>query len=91
MRIVSYPGSQGLDDLESLTITIKAVPFENSYAPVFVIVSPDDNYQISLDELHALMDGVEIAQKKIDDIIDYVLRTKVFKDKEENDDSGESD
>lgn len=90
MRIVGYPGNQGLDDLESLTITIKAVPFENSYAPVFLIVSPDDNYQISLDELHALMDGIEIAQKKIDDIIAYVLRTKVFKDEEDENDSGES-
>lgn len=91
MRIVNYSGSGNLDDIESLTITIKAVPFENSYVPVFLIISPDDDYQISIDELHALMDGVEIAQKKIDDIIAYILRTKVFKEQEEKDDLGESD
>jgi hypothetical protein len=37
------------------------------------------------------MDGIEIATKKVDDIIDFILKTKVFNEKEEPDDNGESD
>lgn len=91
MRIVNYPHDYDLNDIETLSITIKAVPFEGYFVPAFVITSPFDDYEISIDELNCLMDGVEIAQKKVDDIIDFILKTKVFNDKEDQDDNGESD
>lgn len=91
MRIVNYPHDYDLNDIETLSITIKAVPFEGYFVPAFVITSPCDEYEISIDELNCLMDGVEIAQKKIDDIIDFILKTRVFNDKEEPDADGESD
>jgi hypothetical protein len=31
---------------------------------------------MSIDELSALMDGIEIANKSVDDIIDYILNSK---------------
>lgn len=73
-RIV--PGSDDIDvsDYETLEITIKAVPFENSFAPVFFISSPSDDYPMSIPEMAALMDGIEIARKTIDDIIDFLLK-----------------
>jgi hypothetical protein len=74
---------------------IKAVPFENSFVPAFLIISPDDNYQMDIDEINALMDGVEIAKARLDEIIDYLLRKKIFRNAEEEekeiDDFGESD
>lgn len=82
MKISNYPGNYSLDDINTLTITIKAVPFENHYVPAFVILSPDDDYTITLDELHCLMDGIEIATKKIDDVIAFILKTKVFNDED---------
>ena len=41
-------------------------------------MSPNDQYPMSIDELNALMDGIEIAKNKIDEIITYILKTKIF-------------
>lgn len=79
MRIVDYDGNEDIEDIETLSITIKAVPFENGYVPAFIITSPDDEYEISINEMNALMDGIEIATKKVDDIIEFILREKVYK------------
>jgi hypothetical protein len=91
MRVVNYPHNYELNDIHSLSITIKAVPFEGYFVPAFVITSPEDDYEITIDELNCLMDGIEIATKKIDDIIDFILRNKVFNQKEDPDVDGESD
>jgi hypothetical protein len=76
MRIVPYSDDGDLEDLETLTIIIKAVPFEDSFIPAFYISSPSEDYMMSIDELSALMDGIEIANKSVDDIIDYILNSK---------------
>lgn len=94
MRIVNYECSEDFGDIETLTITIKAIPFEGTYVPAFLITSPDDNYNIKLDEMHCLMDGIEIAERKIDDIINFILTTKVMPEidlEDLDDDNGESD
>lgn len=92
MKISAYSEYGDFNDIETLSITIKAVPFEGNFVPAFVITSPDDDYTITLDEVHCLMDGIEIAQKKVDDIITFILKTKVFNDEEDEDDAdGESD
>jgi hypothetical protein len=91
MRIVNYPHNYNLNDIETLSITIKAVPFEGYFVPAFVITSPDDEYEIDLDEVNCLMDGIEIAQKKIDDIINFILTNKVFNEKEDPYADGEGD
>lgn len=92
MRIVNFEGNQDFNDIETLTITIKAIPFEGGYVPAFLITSIDDDYNISLDEMHCLMDGIEIATRKIDDIINFILTSKVFPTiQEDEDDIGESD
>ena len=91
MKISDYPEYEDLNDIETLSITIKAVPFEGIYVPAFVITSPDDDYTITLDEVNCLMVGIEIAQRKIDDIINFILKSKVFNDKEDDDADGESD
>lgn len=80
MRITSFNSDINLEDIESLQIIIKAVPFEDTYVPAFVIMSPEDSYPMTIDELNALMDGVEIARNKIDEIITYILRKKIFND-----------
>jgi len=95
MRISNYDSELNLQDIESLSVMIKAVPFENSFVPAFLIISPDDNYKMDIDEINALMDGVEIAKARLDEIIDYLLRKKIFRNAEEEekeiDDFGESD
>lgn len=95
MRISNYNSEINLQDIESLSIMIKAIPFEDSFVPAFLIVSPDDNYEMDIDEINALMDGVEIAKARLDEIIDYLLRKKIFRNAEEEekeiDDFGESD
>ena len=94
MKIVPYSSRENLEDLNTLHILIKAVPFENGYAPAMVIVSPDDNYSLNLDELHCLMDGIEIAESKISEIIDYIINTKTFnfhKSLEQETSEGEDD
>jgi hypothetical protein len=78
MRITSFNSDINLEDIESLQIIIKAVPFEDTYVPAFVIMSPEDRYPMTIEELNALMDGVEIARNKIDEIITYILRRKIF-------------
>lgn len=91
MRIVDYPSDGDFNDIETLSITIKAVPFEGFFVPAFVITSPDDDYTITLDEVNCLMDGLEIAQKKIDDIITFILKSKVFNEEDDDYVDGESD
>lgn len=78
MRIVPYNGPSNIEDVLGLYIIIKPIPFEDTFAPAVVIVSPDDNYQIQLDELNCLMDGIEIAQEKISEIINFIIHTKTF-------------
>jgi len=78
MRIVNYDEDVEYEDIPSLQIVIKAVPFENNYVPSLIIMSPDQEYPMSIDELNALMDGIEIAKNKIDEIISYILKTKIF-------------
>ena len=88
MRIIPYEGESNLEDIESLSIVIKSVPFENSYVPAFFIQSPGDDYPMTIDEMNALMDGVEIARSSLDHIINYLLResfTKEDRKKEEGD------
>ena len=78
--------------METLQIVIKAVPFEEGYIPAFVIMSPEDQYPMTLDELNSLMDGIEIARDKVDEIITYIIRKKLSRYEDgEQDDSGTGD
>lgn len=79
MRIVPYEGDDGLDQIESLGIIIKAIPFEKGFVPVFTVVSPSDDYIMTIEELNVLMDGIEIAHNKIDEIIAFILRGSSFR------------
>lgn len=74
MRIIPFDGDKELEDIQSLAIIIKAVPFEKSFVPAFFIQSPDGEHDMTIDELNALMDGVEIAQRSIDNIISFILK-----------------
>jgi hypothetical protein len=74
MKIIPYDGDKNLEDIESLSIIIKAVPWQGSYVPAFFIQSPEEEYPMSLDEMNCLMDGVEIARKSVDQIIDFILK-----------------
>lgn len=90
MKISSYDGSEELEEIDSLQILIKSIPHEGTFVPSFVIMSPSDTYPMTITELNALMDGVEIAKTKLDEIIDYILRKKVFNEEAE-DDNGSGD
>jgi hypothetical protein len=92
VRIESYNSEINLEDMETLQIVIEAVPFEEGYIPAFVIMSPEDQYPMTLDELNALMDGIEIARDKVDEIITYIIRKKLSRYEDgEQDDSGTGD
>jgi hypothetical protein len=80
MRIIPYDNDQNLEDIESLSIIIKAVPFEDSYVPAFFIQSPEEEYPMSLDEMNCLMDGVEIAKRSVDNIIAFILKNNLDED-----------
>lgn len=75
-RIVPYSNDDNIENYECLEITIRTIPFEDTYAPVFYISSPSDDYVMNIEELSCLMDGIDIARKNIDDIIDFLLRSK---------------
>lgn len=78
MRIVPYTDlEEDLEDIQTLQISIKSIPFEKSYVPSFIVVSPTDDYTIVIDELNALMDGIEIAKNEIDGLINFLLRNKI--------------
>lgn len=85
MRILPYDSDESLEDIDSLYIIIKSVPFEDSFAPAVVIVSPEDGYTLKMDELNCLMDGIEIAEEKISEVINYILHTKTFRGDEDDD------
>ncbi len=74
MRIVPYDGNRTIEEIEALTIIIKCVPFENGFAPAFVLTSPSEDYEITIDELASLMDGIEIAGAHVDNMIDFLVR-----------------
>ena len=74
MRIIAFDGDSELEDIPSLAIVIKAVPFEKSFVPAFFIQSPDDEHDMCIEELNALMDGIEIAQRSIDRILAFILK-----------------
>lgn len=77
MRIVPYDGNDDVEDLETLSIIIKAVPFEDGYAPAFALVAPSDDHFISIEEANCLMDGLEIANDRIDHLIAMMLQSKI--------------
>ena len=53
----------------------RGVIMDSIYSNVFdFIQSPDDDHDMNIDELNALMDGVEIAQRSIDRIIAFILK-----------------
>jgi len=78
MKISNFKDNTDLEDFRSLQIIIKAVPYNKSYLPAFAIMSPEETYPMSLDELNCLMDGVEIARSKIDEIINFILQKHLF-------------
>lgn len=78
MKISSFDSDVNYEEIQSLQILIKSIPFEDGFVPSFVMMSPDDDYDITIDELNALMDSIEIARQRIDEIIEYVLRKKIF-------------
>lgn len=80
MKITPYFSNIDLEDIESLYIIVKAVPIENGFAPAVVIVSPEDDYVLTLDELNCLIDGLEIAEEKVGEVINYIINTKTFGD-----------
>lgn len=80
MKITPYNGDQNLEDIESLSIIIKTVPYEDSFVPAFFIQSPEEDYPMSLEEMNCLMDGVEIARKSLDQIIAFILKHDLDKD-----------
>lgn len=78
MRIVPYTDlDENIEDINTLLINIKSVPFEDDYVPSFIIVTPSEDYIISINELNALMDGIEIAKNEIDSLINYLLKFKI--------------
>ena len=77
MRIVPYDGEESIEDLDTLGLVIKAIPFEGSFVPAYSMIAPDDNYFITIDEINALMDGVEIAREKLDELIAIMLQGKI--------------
>lgn len=78
MRIVPFDDKIDLEDLDTLYIIVKSVPFEKGYVPATVVVSPDNDHLLSLDELNSLMDGLEIAQERISEVINYIINNKTF-------------
>ena len=80
MRILPYFNDEDLEDIDTLTVIVKAVPFEDDYAPAFYISSPSDDYMMKIDELNCLMDGLEIARRAVDEIIDYILKSNMEED-----------
>lgn len=76
MKITPYSGNEDIEDHECLEITIKTFPYDGNHLPIFYITSPDDNYPMTIAELAGLMDGIEIAKRNIDEIINYLLRVK---------------
>lgn len=78
MRIVPYTGKVNIEDLDTLYIIVKSVPFEGGFAPAVVIVSPDNDHVLSIEELGSLMDGLEIAQERVSEIIDFIAHKKTY-------------
>jgi hypothetical protein len=72
-------------------VLIKAIPFEDSFVPVFTILSPSDEYVMTIEELNCLMDGVEIAHNKIDEIIAFILNNNISKRRFEDNDGDDVD
>jgi hypothetical protein len=75
MRIVPYLGNDDINEIESLSVVIKAIPFEGSFVPTFFLTINNENYEIDLDELTALMDGLEIAMKHVDNMINWAIQS----------------
>lgn len=78
MRIIPYGNKVNIEDLDTLYVLVKAVPFEGGFAPAVVIVSPDNDHLLSIEELASLMDGFEIAQERVSEIIDFIAHKKPY-------------
>jgi hypothetical protein len=77
MRIVPYDGDSSIEDIESIALLIKAIPFEDGFVPAYSLVAPSDDYFIKLDEVNCLMDGIEIAQTRLDELIAMMLQSRI--------------
>lgn len=105
MRIVPYDGDESIEELDTIGLLIKAVPFEDGFVPAYSMIAPADDYFIKIDEVNCLMDGIEIARDRLDDLIAMMLQSKIAEtimkdhpsvynqDEEEDleDDNGEGD
>jgi len=77
MRIVPYDSEESIEEIGTIAILIKAIPFEGSFVPAYSLIAPSDDYFIKLDELNSLMDGIEIAREKLDELIAIMLQGKI--------------
>jgi len=77
MRIVPYDGDSSIEDIESIALLIKAIPFEDGFVPAYSLVAPSDDYFIKLEEVNCLMDGIEIAQTRLDELIAMMLQSRI--------------
>ena len=87
MRIVPFTEKINIEDLDTLYVIVKAVPFEGGFAPAVVIVSPGNDHLLSIEELGSLMDGFEIAEERVSEIIDFIAHKSSFSTIEVDNDS----
>lgn len=105
MRIVPYDGDEGIEDLDTIGLLIKAIPFEDGFVPAYSMIAPSDDYFIKIDEVNCLIDGIEIARDRLDNLIAMMLQSKIAEklmedspfvydqddEEDEDDDYGEGD
>jgi hypothetical protein len=87
VRIVPFTEKINIEDLDTLYVIVKAVPFEGGFAPAVVIVSPGNDHLLSIEELGSLMDGFEIAEERVSEIIDFIAHKSSFSTIEVDNDS----
>ena len=73
MKIVPATG-QDVTEIDELSLTVKLLPDHNGdLNPVFYIMSPGEEYDVSIMHLRLLINGLELGISSVDNMISCML------------------
>ena len=74
MKITPATG-QDVTEIEEISITVKLLrDATGRLNPVFYIVSPDENYDVSVMHLRLLVNGLELSANSLDNMISSMMQ-----------------
>jgi|TARA_B110001454_G_scaffold219145_1_gene250392 hypothetical protein len=72
---ITPASGQDVTDVQEISLTVKLLKDANGdLNPVFYMISPDENYDVSVRHLRLLINGLELGVNSLDNMINCMLQ-----------------